>query len=104
MKNSEKINLCIKNKNNPLRKEYMNDYKTIVESTGNNYWIINAVLFFVFAILYLVGWIYFDFDFAQCFRCVVIVFGLINLILGLILLMKSDGNTNKLQTAEYREK
>lgn len=100
MKNSEKINLCLKNKNNPLRKDYLKDYKTIVESTGNNYWIINAVLFFIFAALYIGGWIYF----ANFFRYVVIVLGLINLIIGHILFMRSDGDSNKLQTAEFREK
>ncbi len=100
MKNSERIKLYLKNKNNPLRKKYENKYKTILESKGNNYWLINAVLFFVFAALYLICFI----KFVPLFRYVIIILGVINLISAVILLEKSDADANKLQTKEFSEK
>lgn len=89
MTNRYKVELYRKNKNNPLRAEYLKEYKQITESKFGNVWIVNLVLAIVIGIIFfsmevsdLAGWVLF--------------FGIVNLvIMALSISMSTRGKAAK---------
>lgn len=91
MTNQQKVQLYRANKNNPLRKQYLKEYKEVTKSKFNSVWILNIVLAFVIGIIFLNTM---EDDFWSWILCIV---GLLNLaVMVLSIVMDMRGTLSKM--------